>query len=233
MIKLDNVTLLTIDGVGTDINAIRALKYSMKGVKYGDIKYLSSGPYTPTFCNKISIPKMSWNDYNKFCLTDLKNYINTEFVLLIQSDGFVINPDKWCDTFLSYDYIGAPWTMHNLNHNIQKFIPVLEECIKNKQIYQVGNGGFSLRSKKLLEETAKLYQESHYGIPEDLAIANLYQETLKQKGLKFTNNVGVAGLFSCEAKYIDNIQLSSENSFGFHCKDSHPDKIALLEYVSI
>ena len=64
----------------------------------------------------------------------LKKYIDTDFCLIIQGDGFVIHPENWTDEFLKYDYIGAPW--RNLAH--YSFI-------------RVGNGGFSLRSKKLLK----------------------------------------------------------------------------------
>jgi len=233
MISLDNVTLAAIDGVGTDLNTVRALKYSMNGIKYKDIKYITSGDYTPNFCKKISIPKLTWNDYNKFCLTDLKNYIDTEFVLLIQSDGFVINPDKWCSTFLSYDYLGAPWPMSNLKHNIPRFPLVLQECLRTQKIHQIGNGGFTLRSKKLLEATAKLYKDEYYGIPEDLVISNLMRDALETIGLKFTNDLEYAGKFSCEAKNIDGMYLSPENSFGFHCKDTHRDKIQLLDNIKL
>ena len=36
-------------------------------------------------------------------------HIQTSHCLLIQSDGFVLFPDKWDDSWLDYDYIGAPW----------------------------------------------------------------------------------------------------------------------------
>ena len=231
MILLDNVTLLTVDGVGTDINAVKALKYSMSDIKYAKVKYITAGEYTPNFCEKISIPKLTWNDYNKFCLTELKNYIDTDFVLLIQSDGFVINPIKWCNDFLSYDYLGAPWSIDNLKYNIPNFSIVLEECKRTQKISQIGNGGFTIRSKKLLESTAILYTGAHYGIPEDLAIANLYKTNLEKMGLKFTDDINFAASFSCEATRIYGNIFSSENSFGFHCKDTHRDKIKLLDSI--
>ena len=54
-------------------------------------------------------------------------------------------PDKCDDEWLKYDYIGAPWPL-----------------VKDSYIdpfgnqHQVGNGGFSLRSKKLLEVPTKV-----------------------------------------------------------------------------
>jgi hypothetical protein len=53
-------------------------------------------------------------------------------VLLVQWDGYVCNPDAWDPAFLDCDYIGAKWFWHN-------------------DAMRVGNGGFSLRSRRLLE----------------------------------------------------------------------------------
>ena len=35
------------------------------------------------------------------------NMLITDFVLTIQHDGFILNPDAWRDDFFDYDYIGA------------------------------------------------------------------------------------------------------------------------------
>ena len=54
-------------------------------------------------------------------------------MLIIQHDGFILNHKAWDNEFLNYDYIGAPvYWMGN-------------------KLIEVGNGGFSLRSKKLLK----------------------------------------------------------------------------------
>ncbi len=82
--------------------------------------------------------------YSKFMLQDLYKFVDTKFCLVIQSDGFVINPNLWTNQFLEYDYIGAPWPneISVYNASINKI-----DLAKNR----VGNGGFSLRSKRLLE----------------------------------------------------------------------------------
>ena len=71
-------------------------------------------------------------NYSLWILKNLKNYINSEYVLIQQWDSCVINKEKWTDDFLSYDYIGAPWSINNNNSF-------------------VGNGGFSLRSSAFIE----------------------------------------------------------------------------------
>ena len=64
-------------------------------------------------------------------LKELGAHIQTDYALVVQWDGFVIDGNAWADEFWNYDYIGARWP-HVAGP------------------YRVGNGGFSLRSKKLL-----------------------------------------------------------------------------------
>ena len=54
---------------------------------------------------EFKLPNDYINDYNNFCLFELTNYIQTEFSLLIQYDGYVLRPNKWKDYFLDFDYI--------------------------------------------------------------------------------------------------------------------------------
>jgi hypothetical protein len=127
-------------------------------------------------------------DYNTFILKELNNHISDGHVLIIQYDGYILNPSAWTPAFLEYDYIGAPWLTQ----------PVSEDC-------KVGNGGFSLRSKKLLEETSLLHYD---GTPEDIFICRTKSQYLREKGIKFAP-ISVAHNFSIE-------NLPYKNQFGFH-----------------
>jgi hypothetical protein len=60
--------------------------------------------------------------------------------LIVQADSGIDKVNLWLDEFLGFDYIGAPWPLSD-DAYIDPF--------GNHQ--RVGNGGFSLRSKKLLE----------------------------------------------------------------------------------
>ena len=82
--------------------------------------------------NYVQAPKISsLENYSKFMITELYKYVSGTHVLVIQWDSFITNKNKWEDDFINYDYIGAIWPHHSK--------------------YPVGNGGFSLRSQKLLE----------------------------------------------------------------------------------
>lgn len=138
-------------------------------------------------------------DYNRFNMKILYEYIKTDFVLVVEYDGFILNPDAWEDEFLEYDYIGAPWWYKD-GHN-------------------VGNGGFSLRSKRLLEI---LYKDDFINqtFPDDRHICRTYRTYLESKGIKFAPEV-LARKFSIEGElhYKEKWTNTGDvwtNQFGFH-----------------
>ena len=93
---------------------------------YSDRKDIISGAdyiETPTFIDK--------DVYNDLILRATANATKCDHYLVVQYDGFVLDPKRWTSDFLTYDYIGAPWP--------------------NYEYHNVGNGGFSLRSQKLIE----------------------------------------------------------------------------------
>src|SRR4029450_12207204 len=70
-------------------------------------------------------------DYSRFVMKRLVEHVDTAYVLVTQWGGYAVRPDAWRGEFLDYDYIGAVW------------------CYEGKRC-GVGNGGFSLRSRRLL-----------------------------------------------------------------------------------
>ena len=129
MINLGNVTLVCIDCLNY-VSAIRAINKSVEKIKFKEVIFLSDKAFYDTKFKTIIIDKIkSKEEYSHFVISELHKYIHTNHCLVIQYDGYVINPEFWNNDWLNYDYIGAPWWYDSLN---------------------VGNGGFSLRSKKLL-----------------------------------------------------------------------------------
>jgi len=100
-------------------------------------------------------------DYQKLLIKDLNHMVQTEFSLICQYDGMAVDNNQWTDDFFNYDYIGAVWP--------EKFnwIP---------QNSRVGNGGFSLRSKKLLE--ALQDSQVTYSDNEDVLICQIFRKFL-------------------------------------------------------
>lgn len=135
--------------------------------------------------------------YSKFCISNMAEHIQTGYVLIIHADGYVLNPAAWDNEFLKYDYIGATWWF--------------------KDNMNVGNGGFSLRSKKLLDILAKLELDRYH--PEDEVICRGIRKYLEaEHGIKFAPEE-VANRFSIEAYGV--IDKQYNGAFGFH--GSHVD----------
>jgi hypothetical protein len=145
LISLDQVTIISLAGFNYE-SAIDAICTSQEGIRFADAKIL-----TPTKPSHVP-SNVKWeqtkplrrrdhgiDDYSHYFLYDIWKHVETPFCLVVQGDGYVINPKQWTDDFLNYDYIGAPW-------------PALKTAYVDPfgHSQRVGNGGFSLRSKKLL-----------------------------------------------------------------------------------
>jgi hypothetical protein len=144
MIELPNVTLFCISSNKVQ-EAIKVLQYSMRGINFGAVKLITHEdpgnlPEGIEFSKCYEIKSI--HDYNYYCIYNLSKHIDTDYCLLIQPDGFVINPDKWDDDWFNYDYIGAPWSIAKDAY--------LDPWGKG---HRVGNGGFSFRSKKTIRRS--------------------------------------------------------------------------------
>jgi hypothetical protein len=210
--QLNEITLITVAGVNIE-SAANALLISSEFFKFGSIKLLS--PAKPLLLHKtiehIQISPKDFMGYQKFKIEELYKFVDTKYCLCIEPDGFVINPHLWTNEFLQYDYIGAPWPNFVKVNNgpVDKFY-----FGKNR----VGNSGFSLRSKKLLEVCAKIkFDELNFWIKsEDLIICHFLYEQMLKAGIKFAT-LDLASKFSIES-IVGNQPNSLESSFGFHGK---------------
>jgi len=216
--KLDNVALITVNCDCPD-EGIRALRYSKKNIDFGRTIILSSKEYNLPDIEWIKTPHISSvNEYNDFMLW-LISYVDFPYVLVVQSDGFVVNADMWDDEFLKYDYIGAPWPNDPRwidDQSLEKR-RTIKECIKNNR---VGNGGFSLRSKKFLEY-ANLFQNS-MGWGEDIFLCSLCYDKAVEHNIRFAP-LELAYKFSYENRcsefghdYREPYLFRPEEHFGFH-----------------
>lgn len=203
-IKLDNVTLLGIDCVNVE-RLQKALDISCIGIDFAQVKLLTSLPTDDM--RKVAIPHIdSIEKFSEFCIRDLYKYVDTEFVLLVQYDGFVLNSESWDDEFLKYDYVGASWLVADWSITDYDFP---EELLGTRV---VGNGGFCLRSKKFLEISSRLgdngvFKKYH---PEDVVLCVWDRDKVEREGVKFAP-ADVAMKFSIEGD--DDIY---EKQFGFH-----------------
>ena len=139
---------------------------------------------TPVHTHIDSVPA-----YSDFMLRGLLPHVRTSHVLVVQWDGFVLDAQAWRPEFLAFDYIGAPWPRVPGDRG-------------------VGNGGFSLRSRKLLQALADPRMVMSH--PEDVCICQLNRDRLEQlHGIRFAPRA-LAEQFAYERARV------AQPTFGFH-----------------
>ena len=213
-LNLNRVTAICIDG--REIGDLLLERYKIilgfmtDNVDFGSIKFI--GTRNP-FINGVQfkeIPRIGITDYSKFCLFELSNHVQTDFCLLFQDDGFILNPNLWKDCFYDYDYIGSPWPLY---------------MGWPKEGEQVGNGGFSLRSKKLLELTKTF--TGHHTQNEDTYIVSDKKASLLDAGLRIAP-IEIARLFSVENPIDEKHNINT--CFGYHSKMNMEEAIKKITH---
>ena len=221
-LTLPNVTLIAVTSVEIEQHQI-SLKISSQNIEFGAVKLLASSLPEKKYSDieYVSIKPTSWPDQNRFLMKDLHKYFETSHCLYVEADSFVVNTDLWKEEFLEFDYIGAPWP-NKIKMNPNLILNMKENC--------VGNGGFSLRSRKLLKTTAKINFDSlKFPIEnEDVIICHYLYKEMIDKGIRFAPPK-LAAQFALEDD-INHLYGQDVNSvFGFHGK--HMRDYFIKEYM--
>lgn len=199
---LKNVTLI---GVADDVEGlIHAAKISMTDIHFGAVKVLSCAKpkEVPQGVEWVQIDRLGSKEaYSHFVFDKLVNYVDTEFLMIFQGDGFIISAKAWTDEFFKFDVVGAQWVWYNDGH-------------------RCSNGGFCLRTRRLHEiiksdksivlrndDIIKEKQEDHN-------LGKIYRTYLEANyGIKFAPDE-LCDQFSIEAWKRDDVRY--KGSFGFH-----------------
>lgn len=174
----------------------------------GDVNY----EWMKILCQKINpnikLIKLPYSNLNpeKYSelLTSLEfwNKLSGEKILIYQEDTIIFNSNY--SDYLKWDYIGAPWPQ-----------------IFNNNLMNVGNGGFSLRTKLVMIDAVKLNSQIPIH-PEDIYFSKIILD----------NNLGqipdrfIAHTFSSEYTRYD-------KPFGGHCFFLYDRKWKELMYSNI
>lgn len=158
--------------------------------------------------DKIPAPGAEYHDFRgdyvgaMRCLWyEMPHHLRTTHWLWIQPDSWVLDEGRWTDEFLKYDYIGAPWPLH----------PASDWARLGYQPGRnVGNGGFSLRSRSLALWVATRPDDYLLWLPEDDCLCRRYRPRLEAEGFWWAPPE-LAERFSFECA-----QPPAEGSFGFH-----------------
>ena len=170
MLELPDVTLVAIFTVEHELTRM-AVRDCERHARFGDVRLFSDrGGVLPG-------PFSSMIEGARFSLYQALRQVKTSHVLSIQWDSWIVNSEAWTDEFLEYDYIGAPWSWFPDRN--------------------VGNSGFCLRSKRLIDYLFEHQDEFPIALPEDETLCRKYRPELEKRGFRWAP-VALAGRFSFE-----------------------------------
>ena len=153
-LALSQVTVCAVTSVNVKAT-LRALEACATQIAFAECLLLTDVDLRPEHPDIRVVPIERINStkvYSDFLLTQLVDHVQTSHCLVVQWDGHVLDPGRWSSDFLDYDYIGASWPQFNDG-------------------YDVGNGGFSLRSRRLMKACrAPGFQQIS---PEDLSLIHI------------------------------------------------------------
>jgi hypothetical protein len=188
-LSLPDVTLVALDTANIDLTLL-AMYRSMERCTFGDVVLIASRPVSAPFRTVLIEPFADKHAVGAFFVQKLMQHIHTPLFLSIQYDGYVVDASAWRSEFLSYDYIGAKWAWHTDGKN-------------------VGNSGFCLMSKKLLDVWGSTLVNPAHESSDDHLCRTLRSHLELKYGIRFAPEA-VADLFAYENS------LPRQPTFGFH-----------------
>ena len=206
-LNLPSVTLCAVSSVNVKAT-INALEQSMKNIDFAECLFFSDRKFDNENekIKNMHIENLSSSiSYSNFILNDLVENITTSHCLISQWDGHVLDFRLWLPEFLEYDYIGAGWPQFSDGHD-------------------VGNGGFSLRSRRLMKACQAPDFVQHH--PEDLAVCRTNRNWLESQGMRFAPRE-LADRFSAERGG------DLQNSFGYHGAFNMPQALGAERFWQI
>jgi hypothetical protein len=177
----------------------RALLHCMKQANFAAVVYC--GVFLPDELKDAQaefhkIEPLDYWQWNRWLLYEAAEHVRTSHYLLIQWDGFIVNPERWQDSFLEWDVMACPW---------RAGIP-----------HRTAAGGFTLRSRKFTDavRTLPVYEsEGRYG--EDWWMFQMHNQELCDAGARIAP-VEVCADFALDDDIPERPNWKIGDSFGVH-----------------
>jgi hypothetical protein len=196
----NQLTIVSVYGHGDGSATIPSISKSMKELpgSRGLLLSIEKPKGLPEHIEWRQIYPLDYRGYSTFMIHCLYAFIETEFCLVVQDDGWVLDGNNWKEDYYNYDYIGGIThaglvgdSLHLGFTWIDKPNPIL-----------VLNGGFSLRSRRFLEASnkhgiAQMFSTEIHIWNEDIQLSCLRRHVFEHLGYNIAPNE-VAKTFSME-----------------------------------
>ncbi len=157
MLHLPDVTLVAVYTVEHELT-LAAVDECCRHAQFGAVRLFTDRDQGRDTI--LTPPFTGLRGAGEFTTYEVPKHIETSHALFIHWDSWVVDPAAWTDEFLACDYVGAPWWY--------------------RDGMNVGNSGFCLRSRRLLDFLAAHPDEFPLGSPEDHVLCREYRPRLPQ-----------------------------------------------------
>ena len=189
VLSLPDVTLCAVTSINHELT-VQAIDACLTQCSFADVFMIATQPVKADFRVEI-IPPFAGHEYAPIVCRTLAKHTSSAFNLLIQYDGYIIEPLAWTDRFLEYDYIGAQWPWRPEGR-------------------RVGNSGFCLRSKKLFDVLATMPLPPAGQFVDDQFICDAKRTFLEQ-----THKINIAPEAIAD-RFAYERHKPEQPTFGFH-----------------
>ncbi|CAA2102645.1 DUF5672 family protein [Variovorax paradoxus] len=205
------ITLVSVTGLPDARGAALALRHSQ--AQMPGARALLCSPKAPDDLapgiEHLAIAPLNYHEYSWFMMFALWRVVQTEFALVVQEDGWVVNAANWSDGFLDCDYIGAPIHLAKIDspqgtYWRNRFEWADELAKPGHVVTPIQNGGFSLRSRRFMRalvdhthirveipppdavggEPVRMHWD-HNALLEDVQLSGVLRPALEAVGMRF------------------------------------------------
>jgi len=150
----NNLTIVSVYGHNDGSSAIPSIQKSMQELSgsRGLLLSIAKPENLPESIEWKQIGFLDYMMYSTFVMHSLYAFIETDYCLMVQDDGWVLNGANFHPEYYEYDYIGGVCHAAMVGNELLLWGTWHDKHPRTI----VQNGGFSLRSKRFLEAPNKL-----------------------------------------------------------------------------
>ncbi|BAN23602.1 DUF5672 family protein [Caballeronia insecticola] len=238
--RFNRVTIVSVTGLSDTRGAVAALAVSLRNMPGARALLCSpeAPPDLPPGVAHVRITPLTYVEYSWFILFALWRVIETDYALIVQDDGWVLDGANWRDEYFEYDYIGAPChqALVETSEGSQAMRSFSWYGLLDRpeyKVWHVQNGGFSLRSQRLLRafvdhphikvqlptpevsgDPLRLHW-THSDINEDVQLTLILRSPLEAVGIRFAP-MALALQFAMEGGGAPHHGMDLMQLFGHH-----------------